>query len=94
MAHVSQETLEERLSEAATLVTVGARYVHYKDSTHTYTVLGFGIREEDETVAVIYRAEYEKRLTFIRPLLSWIQSVSVKGGDIPRFRLVTDTEYN
>jgi len=94
MAHLSQAVLEQKLSDAANVVTVGAIYIHYKDPTHTYSVIAFGIWEQDESVAVIYKALYGEQLTFIRPLSSWIQSVAVGEKSVPRFRLATDTEYN
>jgi hypothetical protein len=85
MAHKSQETLREELTHAASLVTVGGRYAHYKHPERAYTATGLGILEATEEVAVIYQAEYDEQLTFIRVLSSWLDQVSYNGITVPRF---------
>lgn len=34
---------------------------------------------------MIYRADYDQNLTWIRPVANWIESVTVDGATVPRF---------
>ena len=92
MTHVPGNKLQKALDDARALVCVGATYVHYKDPQHRYTVLCLGIMEADDTLAVIYQAQYGEKLTFIRPLTSWLETVVVGEQRVPRFAVLTDTE--
>jgi hypothetical protein len=83
MAHQSQSDLSQKLAHAATQVTVGARYLHYKQ--RSYTVLAIALREEDNEPCVIYQAEYGDNLTWIRPITSWLEEVTVDGKQVKRF---------
>lgn len=85
MAHTPESVLREELDKAQDLVAVGERYAHYKQPEHAYTVLTIGITEEDEQPAVVYQAEYGERVTFIRPLSSWLETVDDNGTEKPRF---------
>lgn len=84
----SQQQLATRLADAATKVTVGGRYEHYKK--HIYKVLRVALREEDCEPCVIYQAEYGERLTFIRPVTSWLETVDINGQPIKRFTKISD----
>lgn len=88
MAHVSQEELARRLREAAARVAVGARYTHYKDFDREYVVRSFGILEATEEVAVVYEAQYGEKISFVRPLSSWLAIVEWEGKTVPRFKKV------
>lgn len=88
MAHRTQEELAAALAEAAGAVEVGARYTHYKDPGKECEVVGLGIQEADEDVAVIYQALYGAGVTFIRPLESWMARVDHGGQEVPRFSKV------
>lgn len=79
----SQDQLAKRIQQAEQQVTVGARYMHYKQCS--YKVLAIGLREEDNQPCVIYQAEYGARVTFIRPVASWVEMVTVDGKQTPRF---------
>jgi hypothetical protein len=81
--HLTQEQLRERLTAALQQVTVGARYMHYKQLT--YIVKDVALIEADNEPAVIYQAEYGERITFIRPLADWLATVDVDGKSQPRF---------
>lgn len=84
----SQAQLTARLAEAAQLVTVGARYMHYKQLT--YKVLALALREEDNEPCVVYQAEYGDHVTFIRPVANWIEEVEVEGKKVVRFVKLAD----
>jgi hypothetical protein len=89
--HSSEENLQKKLDEAASLVEVGAAYAHYKDETKTYTVKELIINESDESVTVVYKANYGEGITFGRPLASWCETVSLDGlGRVARFRRLLD----
>lgn len=79
----SQAQLSARLAAAAQQVTVGTRYMHYKQLT--YKVLALALREEDNEPCVVYQAVYGVHLTFIRPVVNWIEEVEVNGERVKRF---------
>lgn len=80
-----QVALKAELELAQKQVEVGAQYRHYKSANKIYTVLNLAFQEENNELCVIYQAEYEERLTFIRPLASWIMMVEWEGKTVPRF---------
>lgn len=84
-----QSKLSARLAEAAKQVTIGARYMHYKQLS--YTVIGFALREEDNEPCVIYQAEYGDKATWIRPVSSWVEEVEVGGKKVKRFTKVNES---
>ncbi len=88
MAHVSLEELDRRLAEAATKVEVGGRYAHYKHPELHYIVKQLAILEATEEVGVIYEAQYENNISFVRPLSSWLTEVELEGNKVPRFSKV------
>lgn len=88
MSHISQEELARLLAEAGREVSVGGRYVHYKDPTKEYIVKSLGVLEATDEVAVIYEAQYGEKVSFIRPLESFCADVLVDGVSVPRFRKV------
>ena len=78
----TQAQLSVRLAEAAKQVAVGARYMHYKQSS--YVVLALALREEDNKPCVIYKAQ-DDNLTWIRPVANWTEDVEVDGKKVQRF---------
>jgi hypothetical protein len=88
MAHKTEEELLEKLNEARTKVTFGGTYKHYKDPAKHYKVQGFVILESTDSVGIIYQAQYSQRLTFVRPLGSWLAEVEHEGKTVPRFKEV------
>lgn len=86
--HKEQLELKAELSEAAKVITVGAHYQHYKSAEKIYTVVGLGFLEATNELCVIYQAEYDERLTFIRPLNVWLEHVEWKGKFVPRFKKI------
>jgi hypothetical protein len=84
----SQTDLSQKLVQATRQVTVGARYMHYKQLS--YVVQAVALREEDNEPCVIYKAEYGKNLTWIRPVSSWIENVELDGKKVQRFTKIKD----
>ena len=85
MAHIPLEELAQRLTDAGREVEVGVRYVHYKDSTKEYVVKSLVIIEATEEVGVLYEAQYDKRISFMRPLADFCAVVHVDVTPMPRF---------
>ena len=79
----TESVLTRRLAEAAQHVTVGAQYMHYKQ--RKYVVVAIALREEDAEPCVVYRAEYGGKLTWTRPLTSWLEEIEVGGKMTKRF---------
>jgi hypothetical protein len=88
MAHTPAKELQGRLEEASKLINVGCEYAHYKHPTLAYQVLGLGLLEADEAVAVIYQQVEGEKLTFIRPLTSFLESVETDEGTVTRFKAI------
>lgn len=75
MAHIEESVLRARLDEASAEVPVGSRYAHYKNDSKSYLITGFAILEANDEVGVLYEAEYGERITYIRPLSSFLETV-------------------
>ncbi len=88
MPRESSTELAKKLDDATKQVSVGARYKHYKQKY--YKVIGLGLFEETNEPCVIYKAEYDPKLTFIRPLINWLETVRWKGEMVERFVIQTD----
>jgi len=84
--------LLEKIRDARAQVTFGGRYVHYKKPDDYYIVQGFAIIESTGSAGVIYQAQFGERLTFIRPLSSWLAEVESHGKKVARFSEVTVNE--
>jgi hypothetical protein len=83
--HKEQLELAKEIKNAKTKVIVGARYWHYKGRDKVYEVVGLGFLEATDELCVIYQAQYGERLTFLRPLTIWLESVGWDGKTVPRF---------
>jgi len=59
------------------------RYRHYKSPDMTYKVVAIVIQEADNRPAVVYQAEYGEKITFVRPLSVWFQTVELGGAKLP-----------
>lgn len=91
MGHLPLEALNRRLAEAASKVKIGARYGHYKHPDQPYLVTGLVILEATDEVAVAYGVEEGgQQITFVRPLESWLETVTWQGQTVPRFRLIEE----
>lgn len=60
------------------------RYRHYKGKD--YDVLGVARHSESEEEYVVYRQLYGTGDLWIRPVGMFLESVSVEGATVPRFR--------
>ncbi len=78
--------MSRRLTKAAKLISVGARYKHYKGNL--YIILGLGLFETNNEACVIYQAEYGNKITFIRPVKNWIEEVELDNKLVKRFAKV------
>ena len=83
--HLEQLELAKQLKDAASVIEVGARYWHYKSHDKVYKVIGLGFLEATDELCVIYQAQYDEGLTFIRPLSVWLESVDWESKIVPRF---------
>ncbi|MBM4119853.1 MAG: DUF1653 domain-containing protein [Nitrospira sp.] len=64
------------------------RYQHYKGKD--YEVIGCARHSETEEELVVYRALYGERGLWVRPKKLFLETVTVNGLSVPRFRLVKD----
>lgn len=80
---LSESELSNRLSDAAQRIHVGGVYRHYKGGE--YQVVGLAIDEATSAPVVVYRAESDGHITFVRPLSVWLETVETPGGRMPRF---------
>lgn len=83
--HKAQNILVKELADASGKVAVGGQYYHYKNPDKTYKVIDLAVMEADETVCVIYQAQYDGKLVFVRPLSSWLEKVEWQGKTVNRF---------
>ncbi|MCL5785023.1 MAG: DUF1653 domain-containing protein [Patescibacteria group bacterium] len=88
MAHKNPQILEDELKQAKRLIKVGGFYTHYKNPLNTYKVIELAIQEASDKICVIYQAEYNKNLIFVRDLDSWLENPEVNGQKVIRFKLV------
>lgn len=88
--HKDHKELEVELRSAAKKIAVGGIYVHYKNPQQTYKVLHIAITERDDKICVIYQAQYNESLIFVRPLSSWLGKVERQGKTVDRFSKVTE----
>lgn len=89
--HKQQLALKKEIEAAKTKVTIGAQYWHYKDRDKVYEIIGVGFLEATDELCVIYQAQYGERLTFLRPLTSWLEQVAWAGQTLPRFTKIQAT---
>jgi len=87
MGKTYQEQLElaKKIEAAKTEVTIGAEYWHFKSRDKRYLVIGLGFLEATNELCVIFQSLYGERLTFLRPLYVWLETVEWEGKIVPRF---------
>lgn len=83
--HKEQLELAIEIENAKSKVTIGAMYWHYKGRDKIYKVVGLGFLEANDELCVIYQAQYDQLLTFLRPLSIWLEQVEWEGEVVPRF---------
>jgi hypothetical protein len=66
------------------------RYRHYKGKE--YTVIGVALHSETHEELVVYRQEYGDYGLWVRPKKMFLETVTVDGRAVPRFRYVGGQE--
>lgn len=87
--HKEQISLTKEIEAAKAKVAIGAEYWHYKSKDKVYKVVDLGFLEASDELCVIYQAQYGEKLTFIRPLQSWLETVAWQGKIVPRFKKIS-----
>jgi len=77
MSHIPLSVLEEKLSLGFQKVKTGGIYFHYKNPDHYYVLESLGFIESSETIAVVYRALYDKGIVWIRPLEEFLEKFTL-----------------
>lgn len=88
MKHLSGGELQHLLHEAASSVSVGGRYLHYKG--RAYLVTGLCVIEATDTIGVLYQADYAglEGVTFLRPVEDFLAEVEQNGVKKKRFKKI------
>jgi hypothetical protein len=63
------------------------RYRHYKG--HEYIVIGVARHSETDEELVVYQPEYGERGLWVRPLKMFMETVELRGQQVPRFQFLT-----
>ncbi len=90
-AHRSFKELETDIEAIAAVYPVGAEYEHYKTPGSCYRVVGHGVIEETDEVAIEYISPEHPTVKFIRPISVWNETVQHEGRTVPRFRKLETT---
>ena len=88
MSHTPEDTLAETLIKAKEILSTGDIYHHYTDKDKHYEILAVALKEDSETVCVVYRALYGRELIWVRDFDTWISYVTTPSGRLPRFQKV------
>jgi hypothetical protein len=72
-----------KLRDATLKVKAGELYYHYKNKRKFYRVERIGINEVDCKIVVVYTSCDHEKITWIRPLDSWLETID----GVPRFTL-------
>lgn len=70
-------------------IPIGARFVHYKNPAHTYRVIALAVIEATLEPAVVYQAEYDPEINWIRPATVFLEMVEWNGEMVPRFKRIS-----
>ena len=92
MPKVSQEELNDQISQAEKLVVIGGVYTHYKYPERKYLVEKICIQESTLKVCILYKdIAAISAPTFVRDLDSWLDKIEWEGKTVPRFVLTPTT---
>jgi hypothetical protein len=83
--HKSHKILIDELVKANKKVKVGEFYYHYKKPELSYKVIKLAVMEADDSICVIYEAQYRDNIVFVRPLKSWLEKVEWNNKKVDRF---------
>ncbi|MFA5749789.1 MAG: DUF1653 domain-containing protein [Candidatus Shapirobacteria bacterium] len=88
MAHIERNILQEKLNQAKKQITIGDKYRHTKTGGE-YLVKDLGIREDTESIDVIYEElSHPEHIIWIRSLEGedgWLTPTEINGELVPRF---------
>lgn len=73
------------LEKLKTQIPIGTRYYYYKNPNQSYTIISHGIIEATEEPAVIYQADYDTKIIWIRPASVFLEEVEWQGKKVSRF---------
>ncbi len=85
---LTTKDLAKEIEKGKKKISIGAQYYHYKNPSHTYTILDLAIQEATNKVCVIYKADYVEGITFIRDLDVWLSKPTFNGKKVNRFTKV------
>lgn len=83
------DQLNDLLKEGERKITIGGKYYHYKNRSHTYTVIDLAIQEATGKACVIYKSDYTENVIFVRDLDVWLETILVKGKKVKRFTKIS-----
>jgi len=87
--HKTQQELRQAVKAAKAKVRVGGEYVHYKSDRMHYKVLDLVVNTDDDSVWVVYEAQYDEHIRFVRSLKEWLDVIETENGAIRRFTLIS-----
>ncbi len=82
MAHKKQIELLSDLEKLQALVKVGDKYFHYKHPDQFYTIIAVAFIEATEELAVVYKAEYGDKITWVRTENEFFAKVKLEDGSV------------
>ena len=86
--HKSQDILIKELEKGYLKVKINGLYYHYKNPKNIYKVITLAITESNDSLSVIYEAQYGDKLIFVRPLISWLDKVEWNNKVTDRFTFI------
>lgn len=86
--HKPELVLAQELQAAAEQVPAEAIYAHYKHPELLYKIVGHCILEASDEPAVLYQAQYGKKITYARALSIFLEHVEWEGKAVSRFTRV------
>jgi len=86
--HKGFDQLNREIEEAKQQVEVGGKYIHYKDESKTYTVLGIVVNESDDDIFVRYTQDENEKIEFVRSVTEFTMKVDHDAEVVERFKKV------
>ena len=83
--------VKEDMQPQLNAIKIGGIYHHYKNKQ--YRVIGIAHHSETMELLVVYQALYDtpdfgNNALWVRPLNMFLETITVDGKQIPRFRLI------
>jgi hypothetical protein len=88
--HKPETVLAHELQTAVEQVPAEAIYAHYKHPELLYKIIGHCILEASDEPAVLYQAQYGEKITYVRALGVFLETVEYEGKTVPRFTRVAN----